>query len=73
MTALTNSYQLISFGFTARGLILASDCTNYLKYYFDVSTGTVMGNEVFTVEGIRQTSVYLKGESGAENYRLKAW
>jgi len=72
-TSLTSSYQLFSFGFTARALILVSDCTNYLKFNFGVSTGTVKGNEVVTLENIRQTSVKIKGESGLESYRLIVW
>lgn len=73
LLTLTTSYQTISFGFTARALILTSDCTNYLKFYFDVSTGTVKANEVVTLENIRQSSVSVRGESGNESYRLIVW
>ena len=77
-TALTTSFVKQDFGFDTFCIIVANDATGqYIEYSFDGAN--VHGRIKDTDDGPklmlfrRHGSIYLRGESGGEAYRLEAY
>jgi hypothetical protein len=77
-TALTTSFVKQEFGFKSFCITLANDANGaYIEYSFD---GTVVHGRVKDTDSQpkvmtfrRQGSIWLRGESGAEPYRLEVY
>lgn len=81
-TALTNSYQEFTFidvesavNFTAHGLIISNDDSTSIYLSKDGTTDhiEIKASETLTFERIYIKSIYIKGASGGEDYRLYIW
>lgn len=77
-TALTTSFVKQEFGFASFCIVLANDATGtYIEYSFDGTA--VHGRIKDTDDGLksmlfrRQGSIWLRGESGGEAYRLEVY
>lgn len=77
-TALTTAWQNFTFGFTSVSILVSNDGIagdRYIEYSFDGSTvhGRILGGEVRVMDLRSQPGIYLRGEAGAELYRLEAY
>jgi hypothetical protein len=75
-TTLTTSYQQFSFGFTSTNILIVNDhASNYISFSFDGTNehGRILAGESVLFSGLGKSSIYLKGQSGGEGYRLWAW
>lgn len=75
-TALISSFAEQSLGFTSRGIIIVNDhASRYIEWSFDGINvhGKLKFGESITMDNKSETSIYLRGESGGEEYRLFIW
>ena len=75
-TALTSSFAQQSFGFDSRGIIIVNDsASRYIEWSWDGVNvhGKLKLGESITMDNKSESSIYLRGESGGEEYRVIAW
>jgi hypothetical protein len=74
--ALTGSFGEFDFGFASFSITIFNDAeTGWVEYSFDglSANGRVMPGETRKMDFCRHESVWLRGENGAESYRLEVY
>ena len=74
--AVTVSFGEYDFGFASFSITIFNDAeTGWIEYSFDGlrATGRVMPGETRKMDFCRHGSIWLRGESGAEPYRLEVY
>jgi hypothetical protein len=74
--ALTNSFGEFDFGFTSFSITVINDGqSDWIEYSFDgqSANGRVLPGESRKMDFCRHESVWLRGESGGQDYRLEVY
>ena len=74
--ALTASFGEYTFGFSSFSITIFNDAgSGWIEYSYDGvdANGRVMAGEVRKMDFCRHESIWLRGESGGESYRLEVY